>query len=53
MMILLNGKLGFPGGADGKETAYNAGGPGSIPGSPSQLEILRYFLMSHNEQQQS
>ena len=33
MMILLNGKLGFPGSADGKETAYNAGGPGSIPGS--------------------
>ena len=26
-MILLNGKLGFPGGADGKETAYNAKKP--------------------------
>ena len=25
--------LGFPGGSDGKELAYNAGGPGSIPGS--------------------
>ena len=24
---------GFPGGSDGKESAYNAGKPGSIPGS--------------------
>ena len=24
---------GFPGGSDGKESAYNAGDPGSIPGS--------------------
>ena len=24
--------LGFPGGSDGKEFAYNAGDPGSIPG---------------------
>ena len=23
---------GFPGGSDGKESACNAGGPGSIPG---------------------
>ena len=23
----------FPGGSDGKASAYNAGGPGSIPGS--------------------
>ena len=28
---LLN-KLGFPGGSDGKVTACNMGGPGSIPG---------------------
>ena len=27
------GGRGFPGGADGKETAYNAGDPGSIPGA--------------------
>ena len=25
--------LGFPGGSDGKLSAYNAGDPGSIPGS--------------------
>ena len=24
--------MGFPGGADGKELAYNGGDPGSIPG---------------------
>ena len=24
--------MGFPRGSDGKETAYNAGEPGSIPG---------------------
>ena len=24
--------LGFPGGSDGKESACNAGGPGSLPG---------------------
>ena len=25
--------MGFPGGSDSKEPAYNAGDPGSIPGS--------------------
>ena len=25
--------MGFPGGSDGKESAWNAGNPGSIPGS--------------------
>ena len=25
--------VGFPGGSDGKESAYNVGVPGSIPGS--------------------
>ena len=25
--------LGFPGGSDGKESAFNAGDPGVIPGS--------------------
>ena len=24
--------MGFPGGSDGKESTYNAGDPGSIPG---------------------
>ena len=28
-----NGILDFPGGSDGKASAYNAGDPGSIPGS--------------------
>ena len=26
-------KMDFPGGSDGKESAYNVGDPGSIPGS--------------------
>ena len=30
--------LDFPGGSDGKASAYNAGDPGSIPGSGSTLE---------------
>ena len=29
----LQNLLGFPGGLDGKESAHNAGDPGSIPGS--------------------
>ena len=28
----------FPGGSDSKESAYNAGDPGSIPGSGRSLE---------------
>ena len=28
-------RSGFPGGSDGKVSAYNAGDPGSIPGSGS------------------
>ena len=34
-IILLNHKIAdgqFPGGSDGKASAYNAGDPGSIPG---------------------
>ena len=30
--------VGFPGGLDGKETACNAGDPGSVPGLGSSLE---------------
>ena len=30
--------LGFPGGSDGKESACNAGDPGSIPGLGDPLE---------------
>ena len=29
--------MGFPGGSDGKESACNAGDPGSIPGSGRSL----------------
>ena len=29
--------MGFPGGLDGKESACNAGGPGSIPGTGRSL----------------
>ena len=32
-LILLYLELDFPGGSDGKASAYNAGDPGSIPGS--------------------
>ena len=40
-MIILNtniSKIDFPGGSDGKASVYNAGDPGSIPGSGSSLE---------------
>ena len=29
----LQSRMGFPGGSDGKESPFNAGDPGSIPGS--------------------
>ena len=41
--------LGFPGGSDGKESACNAGDPGSIPGlgrppgNPLQYSCLENF----------
>ena len=35
---MFNKCLGFPGGSDGKESAHNAGDPGSIPGSGRSLE---------------
>ena len=31
--VVLLSAMDFPGGSDGKESAYNAGDPGSIPGS--------------------
>ena len=31
--ILASQKMGFPGGSDGKDSAWNAGDSGSIPGS--------------------
>ena len=30
--------MGFPGGSDGKESACNAGDPGSVPGSGRSTE---------------
>ena len=33
VISLMKSQLGFPGGSDGKESACNAGDPGSIPGS--------------------
>ena len=35
---ILSTNLGFPGGSDSKESACNAGDPGSIPGSGRPLE---------------
>ena len=32
-IMALLGYTGFPGGSDGKASAYNVGDPGSIPGS--------------------
>ena len=33
VLVILNGSFSFPGGSDGKESAYNVGELGSIPGS--------------------
>ena len=30
--------IGLPGGSDGKESAYNSGDPGSVPGQEDSLE---------------
>ena len=48
----LDPRLDFPGGSDGKATAYNAGDPGSIPGSGrccvgfwvGKLNTLKYIM---------
>ena len=36
----------FPGGSDGKESAYNAGDPGSIPGSGRSPKGTGYPLQT-------
>ena len=36
--------LGFPGGSDSKESAYNVGDPGSIPGLERSLREGNYPL---------
>ena len=46
-------KKGFPGGSDGKESAYNAGDPGSFPGlgrSPGQWHCnpLQYSCLENS-----
>ena len=45
---LSNSQQGFPGGSDGKESAYNVGDPDSIPGSGRFPEgngnKLQYYL---------
>ena len=43
---------GFPGGSDGKESAFNAGDPGSIPGSgrspgEGNGNPLQYFCLEN------
>ena len=44
--------MGFPGGSDGKASAYNAGDPGSIPGSgrspgEGNGNPLQYFYLEN------
>ena len=38
---------GFPGGSDGKESAFNAGDPGSIPGSGRSPEEGRGYAFQY------
>ena len=45
--------MGFPGGSDGKESACNAGDPGSVPGSgrsPGERNgyPLQYFCLENS-----
>ena len=47
---------GFPGGSDGKESACNAGDPGSVPGSGRSPRegngyLLQYFLPGESQEQ--
>ena len=37
-MLLIYNELGFPGGSDGNESAWNAGDLGSVPGLEDPLE---------------
>ena len=49
LFIFLVVTLDFPGGSDGKGSAYNAGDPGSIPGSGTSGEgndnPIQYFCL--------
>ena len=45
--------MGFPGGSDGKASAYNEEDPGSIPGSgrsPGKEKFKMYFNVSEEKQ---
>ena len=44
--------MGFPGGSDGEESAYNVGAPGSIPGSgkfrgEGNSNTLHYYCLEN------
>ena len=48
----MNSHLYFPGGSDGKESVYNAGDPGSIPGSgrsprEENGNLLQYYCLEN------
>ena len=52
-MQVFTEKQGFPGGSDGKESAYNAADPGLIPGSGRSLgegngNPLQYSCLKKN-----
>ena len=45
LLILIAFNMGYPGGSDGKESAYNGGNPSSIPGlgkSPGEGEMATH-----------
>ena len=51
-IVLLYLNLDFPGGSDGKASVYNAGDPGSIPGSgrspgEGNGNLLRYYCLEN------
>ena len=41
-------KMDFPGGSDGKESAYNVGDPGSIPGSGRSPGKRNGYLLQYS-----
>ena len=42
------GNMGFPGGSDGKESVYNAGDLGSIPGLGRSLEEGKGYPLQYS-----
>ena len=50
LIITYNSQLGFPGGSDGKETAFNAGYQGSIPGEfHGKRSLMGYSLWGRKD----